>query len=57
MVASIVGLLYITKAAAEVACVHSGTNWAGSVLWAAWQGEQTPERVFQVLLKSEAKRS
>lgn len=44
--ASIVGLVYIWKAWDEVACAHSGTIWLGSVLWAAWQGEQTPRRLF-----------
>jgi hypothetical protein len=44
--ASRVGLLYIVKGPAEVWWFHKGTICAGSVLWAEWQGEQTPWRVF-----------
>src|SRR5580765_1036140 len=44
-----VGLLYMVKGPMVVACDHSGATCAGSVLWAAWQGEQTPWRVFHTV--------
>src|SRR5215471_15153419 len=49
MAAFSVGLLYIVKGPVVVWWFQSGATWAGSVLCAEWQGEQTPLRVFHTV--------